>query len=320
VGGLSGEYAALGGLSGDWAALGFNGSMSIDRILSEEASDQQPLTPDQTSSHSFPPVSPRPVQRKRRKAEAAAAPPKAARLIGEASELGERVVVRTREVLGGEMPMPASAPEWVAARMLRQAGGRALLRVESPPNAPAALSLAMQACAARWVPLTAAGGEVLIRPLDPTVDAALLGSETDAPLFEFATGCPVEVEGEAGWEVGEVLGKSSRTGLYSVNIAPDDASPAERAAAPAAPPPRRTAHGVRQSALRLRCCYEGCRKHALLMQRPPADCDMCGRPLQHPMRSSWEYQARATPVLSYSHPSSLLEPPLFFLTATPFLF
>eukprot|EP00962_Isochrysis_galbana_P003560 scaffold1009_cov90-Isochrysis_galbana.AAC.1 len=37
------------------------------------------------------------------------------------------------------------------------------------------------------------------------------------------------------------------------------------------------------------------------MQRPPADCDMCGRPLQHPMRSSWEYQARAT------HPPSLLK-------------
>ena len=48
---------------------------------------------------------------------------------------------------------------------------------------------------------------------------------------------------------------------------------------------------LRASQLRLRCAFEGCRKHALLMQRPPCDCDKCGRPLQHPMRSFWEFQA-----------------------------
>ena len=44
-------------------------------------------------------------------------------------------------------------------------------------------------------------------------------------------------------------------------------------------------------ALRLRCSYPGCLKHALLMQRPPCDCDLCGRPLQHPMRSFFEFSA-----------------------------
>ena len=32
--------------------------------------------------------------------------------------------------------------------------------------------------------------------------------------------------------------------------------------------------------LRLRCAHPECRKHALLMQRPPLDCDLCARPLQ----------------------------------------
>ena len=43
--------------------------------------------------------------------------------------------------------------------------------------------------------------------------------------------------------------------------------------------------------LRLRCAHPECRKHALLMQRPPLDCDLCARPLQHPMRSFFEFAA-----------------------------
>lgn len=215
--------------------------------------------------------------------------------------------------------MPASAPVWVAARVLRHDEDKILLRAEVPPNAPAALSLAMQTCPSRWVAILNKG-ERLVRPLDPATDGALVVLDTtlepfDTPNLEMVPGCPVEVLGEDGcsWEVGEVLGRSATTGHYTIRLQRDpllaaateltkaasggpsagDTSILSTMTATAAPPAAsRTIKGVVSSAMRLRCSFYGCRKHALLMQRPPADCDMCGRALQHPMRSSWEYQVR----------------------------
>jgi len=114
-------------------------------------------------------------------------------------------------------------------------------------------------------------------------------------ISKFEPGCLVDVlttEGESGWRPAVVRSRSANMDLYLLQLegGEDDGQLKE---APF-------------HSLRLRCCFAGCRKHALLMQRPPRDCDLCARPLQHPMRSYWEFSGGMAETLSIGLSSALL--------------
>eukprot|EP00900_Chrysochromulina_parva_P002486 jgi/Chrpa1/12238/Chrysochromulina_OHIO_Genome00004985-RA len=204
----------------------------------------------------------------------------------EAAAVGQRWMIKTAAVadlleassvggLGGCRAAVGSVPEWLPARVLQVCADRLLVQAESGTGRPPLLP--------RWVPLPLSGGpEGALRPMDPAdVAASALEEAAASEDSTFEEGCLVDVESEAnesGWRAAVVLGRDPTSRLYNVRLE-GGAQDGARVGA------------IRHASLRLRCADPGCRKHALQMQRPPRDCGTCGRALQHPMRSYWEWTA-----------------------------
>ena len=130
-------------------------------------------------------------------------------------------MVRTAALLGREPP--AGAPQWVVARMLQERQGRALLLADHSPQLPLSAE-------PRWVPFASAAGEPLLRPVDRSqgelgrLGPAAAPAVPEPPPLEVEAGCPVDVSDPAapsGWRTGEVVSRTSRTGLYTVQLGPD---------------------------------------------------------------------------------------------------
>ena len=207
--------------------------------------------------------------------------------------MGDRVMVRSAAVPGGgkgggnkgvlsaAAAVGSSEEEWMAASVLQVARDRLLVEPQPHPRQPA--------LPPRWIVVADDGiiGGCSIRPITVDDERRLAGLAAADPLDDectsFEPDCLVDVEDEkapTGWRAATVVERSSDgSGLYTLKYTDGDEVIDT------------TIDRVRHSSLRLRCCYEGCLKHALLMQRPPRDCDLCGRALQHPMRSYWEWTA-----------------------------